>query len=112
MSDRGIIVNETALHAVCTSGSSDDYVEALAELRKAEATLEWSLARRAPAAVAVEPEPEPITPEEAAKLAKASVEQIYRWSKGVEWASRPSTRCVRIARGPFLRWLATSGGGR
>lgn len=48
-----------------------------------------------------------LRPEQAADLAGVSVGQIYRWSKGQKWASRPSKRCVRISEVGFRRWLAS-----
>lgn len=60
-----------------------------------------------------------ITPDEAAALAglpmgteaerERSRKRIYSWARGKRWASRPSTRCLRIFEGAFRRWLQSKG---
>lgn len=52
------------------------------------------------------PETFNLKPEDAATIAHVNVGQIYAWSKGQRWASRPSKRCIRISEAGFRRWLA------
>ena len=46
-----------------------------------------------------------LTPEQAAAIAGVPSRRIYSWSKGQRWASRPSSRCLRIHERGFRRWL-------
>lgn len=57
-----------------------------------------------------EAEPEKLwTPEQAARIACVPVDRIYSWAKGEKWASRPSSRCLRIEGKGFRRWLQARG---
>jgi hypothetical protein len=53
-----------------------------------------------------QPEPEVLTAEEAAGIAKVPVKRIYEWARKKTWASRPTKRCLRIDEAGFRRWLA------
>lgn len=99
------VVNFDALHSIITSGSSG-LVDVQADLARAQYEIEWALSHPAAAATrTLEPETW-ITPEQAAEIAAVDRRTIYDWATGKAWASRKSRRCLRIAEGPFRRWMA------
>lgn len=51
------------------------------------------------------PDPEWLTPDEAATVAKIPVKRLYEWARGKKWADRPSRRTLRIEAHAFKAWL-------
>ena len=47
-----------------------------------------------------------IKPEQAAKIAGIEVRTLYDWAAGKAWASRKTSRCLRIDEVGFRSWLA------
>jgi hypothetical protein len=107
MSDVGI-VNMGALRVLIASGSSG-VTDALGQLRRAEAEILWNMSRPTATSAAEVTEERLLTPEQAAEIAGVPKERIYSWAKGQRWASRPTTRCLRISERGFRSWLASRG---
>lgn len=52
-------------------------------------------------------EPEWLTPQEAAAVAKVSVKRFYELARGKAWTHRLTKRCLRIDGRAFRHWLAS-----
>ena len=78
------------------------------KLSEAEALARLRMMAPPPRAV-TPPAAEPtnwIKAKAAAAIARVSVDRIYVWAQGQRWASRPTSRTLRIEEGAFRRWLA------
>lgn len=98
-----------------------DELPALAgRFREGELLVELRLRAEAPAPqTSAADQPEWITPEEAAAIARlpmATEEQrarsrrrIYGWAAGAPWAKRASRKCLRVDEDRFRRWPVARG---
>lgn len=101
------------LEAALASADPEDLPVLLGKLAEAEAHVRPKLARAVtPASNGGNGRPEHadlMTAEEATSMARATRAQVYAWASGRParlWAARLSRRCLRVKRGPFVRWLA------